>query len=170
LKVGFALGCSPLRLDGGKLRLAVPIVANTLQPRGMISLSRGLPTIRIVNVARGSILMLRSRVNWGMSAKFWHSAAQCFFGGIGLVFLAFVCFLLGLNLAAAGFAFLILIALLALIGGFIGSVVLSIVAVGCLNYFFTLPLFSFRVDYPQDMLALTAFLLTATVRKMAEEA
>ena len=160
------------------MRLAVPIVANTLQPRGMISLSRGLPTIRIVNVARGSILMLRSRVNWGMSAKFWHSAAQCFFGGIGLVFLAFVCFLLGLNLAAAGFVFLILIALLALIGGFIGSVVLSIVAVGCLNYFFTLPLFSFRVDYPQDVLALTAFLttsiivtgLTAKVRKMAEEA
>jgi K+-sensing histidine kinase KdpD len=73
---------------------------------------------------------------------------------------------------------LILIALLALIGGFIGSVVLSIVAVGCLNYFFTLPLFSFRVDYPQDVLALTAFLttsiivtgLTAKVRKMAEEA
>jgi len=35
-----------------KLRFAGPIVANPLHPGGMISLSRGLPTIRIVNVAR----------------------------------------------------------------------------------------------------------------------
>ena len=36
---------------------------------GIISLSRGLPTIRIVNVAKGGILMLRRRVIWGMSAQ-----------------------------------------------------------------------------------------------------
>jgi PAS domain-containing protein len=147
----------------------------------MIFLSRGLPTIRIVNVARGSVLMLRSRVNWGMSAKFWHSAAQYFFGGIGLVLVTYVCFRLGLNLTTVGFAYLILIALLALVGSFIGSVVLSIVAVGCLNYFFTLPLFSFRVDYPQDALAIVlatvAFLTTSLLvnfvisqRKRSEDA
>jgi hypothetical protein len=35
----------------------------------MISLSRGLPTIRIVNVGQGGILLLRRHVIWGMSVK-----------------------------------------------------------------------------------------------------
>lgn len=39
--------------------------------------------------------------------------------------------------------------------------VLSVIAVGCLNYFFTPPLFSFRVDDVQDGVALVAFLLTS---------
>ncbi len=63
-------------------------------------------------------------------------------------------------------------------GGFVGSVVLSIIAVGRLNYFFVEPLFSFRVDYPNDIFAIGGFLptsfivcgLTAKVRRDAEQA
>src|ERR1700688_2809243 len=88
---------------------------------------------------------------------------QCLAGGVGLVLLTFVCFRLGLNLATTGFAYLILIALLSLIGTFIGSVVLSIIAVGLLNYFFTQPLFSFQVEYPQDVVALAALLTTSVI-------
>jgi PAS domain S-box-containing protein len=110
--------------------------------------------------------------------KFWPSGAQCFFGGVGLALLTFICFRLKLTLATTGFAYLIVIALLALMGSFIGSIVLSIVAVGCLSYFFAPPLFSFRVDYPEDILAIAAFLttsllvcgLTARVRKTTEAA
>jgi len=67
-------------------------------------------------------------------SKPWRSAAQCLFGGIGLAAPTFVCFRLGLNLAAAGFAYLILIVVLALLVNFMGSVFLS-VAVVLLNYF-----------------------------------
>jgi len=105
-------------------------------------------------------------------------AGQCLCGGLGLVFLTFVCFRLGLNLATTGFAYLILVALVSLIGSFIGSLVLSIIAVGLLNYFFTEPLFSLRAEYPQDILALTVFLTTSVIvtglaaktRRVAEDA
>jgi len=110
-------------------------------------------------------------------SKAWRSAAQLLLGGIGLALLTFVCFRLGLNLATTSFSFLILIALLSLMGGLFGSVVLSIIAVGTLNFFFTQPLFSLRMEYPQDILALIAFLttsvivssLTAKLSKVAEE-
>jgi signal transduction histidine kinase len=110
-------------------------------------------------------------------SKFWHSAAQCFLGGIGLVLVTFVFFRLGASAATTGFAYLIIIVLLALMGSFIGSVVLSIVAVGCLDYFFTSPLFSFRVDSPEDVSAIVAFLTSSLLvngviakRKRTEDA
>jgi K+-sensing histidine kinase KdpD len=110
-------------------------------------------------------------------SKFWHSAGQCFLGGIGLVLVTFVFFRLGASAATTGFAYLIIIVLLALMGSFIGSVVLSIVAVGCLDYFFTSPLFSFRVDSPEDVSAIVAFLTSSLLvngviakRKRTEDA
>jgi len=120
--------------------------------------------------------MLQVKNDWRSQVR--HLAAQCLCGGLGLVFLTFVCFRLGLNLATTGFAYLILVALVSLIGSFFGSLVLSIIAVGLLNYFFTEPLFSLRVEYPQDILALIAFLTTSVIvtslaaktRKVAEDA
>src|SRR5580704_17836704 len=61
---------------------------------------------------------------------------QCFLGCVGLALVTVVFFKVGGNLAAAGFAYLIVIALLALMGSFIVSIVLSILAAGCLSYFF----------------------------------
>src|SRR5271166_4611239 len=114
--------------------------------------------------------------NW--PTKLWHSSRQYLLGGVSLALLTFVCFRLGLSLATTGFAYLILIALLSLRGSVIGSLAVAIAAVGCLNYFFTQPLFSFRVEYPQDIFALIAFSttaiivarLTAITRKASEEA
>jgi PAS domain S-box-containing protein len=96
-------------------------------------------------------------------SQVWRFTVQCFFGGIGLAVLTFVCFQLKLNLATTGFAFLMLIAVLSLMGSFIESFVVSIMAVGLLNYFFAQPLFSFRVEYPQDILAVMAFLTTSVI-------
>jgi PAS domain S-box-containing protein len=106
------------------------------------------------------------------------SATQCLFGSIGVVAATFVCRQLGLNLAAAGFACLILIALLAPIDSFVGLVVLSLVAFACLIYFFAPSLLQLEVKDPEDVLELAAFLtasiiiagLTAKVRRMAEAA
>jgi K+-sensing histidine kinase KdpD len=56
-----------------------------------------------------------------------------------ILFLALVtwaCFQLGLNLATTDFGFLIAIVLLSHFDGFVSSVFFSIIAVGCLDYFF----------------------------------
>jgi PAS domain S-box-containing protein len=109
---------------------------------------------------------------------FWGSAAQYLAGGIGLAFVTFVCFRFGLKLATTAFACLILIVLLSLRGSLTGSIVLSIIAVGLLNYFFAPALFSLPLAYPIDILAAAAFLtasvtvtsLTAKLRSSAEKA
>jgi PAS domain S-box-containing protein len=113
---------------------------------------------------------------WQLKAQ--RSAEQCLFGSIGLALLTLVCFRLELNFATTAFAYLISIAVLSLMGTLMGSFFLSVVTVGLLNYFFVQPLFSLRVEYPQDVLALIAFLttsviissLTAKARKEADDA
>ena len=81
----------------------------------------------------------------------------------GLALITFVCFRLGFGIARTGFAYLILIALVSLLGSFSASVVLSIVAAACLNYFFAPPLFEFRIDAPDDIVRIAAFLTTSLV-------
>jgi two-component system sensor kinase FixL len=91
------------------------------------------------------------------------SVAQGFFGGIALALVTMACFRLGLDLATAAFAYLIVIVLLSLMGSFYVSAVLSIIAVAALNYFFAPPIFNFRVDQPQDAVVVIAFLLTSLI-------
>ena len=89
-----------------------------------------------------------------------------------------MCFRLQLNLATAALLYLIVVVLLSLSGSFIASVVVSVIAVGCLAYFFAPPILSFRVDDPLNVVAIIAFLtvslvitrLVSRVRKLAEEA
>ena len=73
------------------------------------------------------------------SPKFWHTAARWFLSGIGLVLVTFICFRFGQDIHVAAFACLILVALMALWGDFIGSVVLGIAAAASLDYFFAPP-------------------------------
>jgi two-component system sensor histidine kinase KdpD len=80
---------------------------------------------------------------------------------IGLI--TFVCYRLQLNLTITGFLYLIAIVLQSLMGNFVSSAVVSVVAVLCLDFFFTLPLFSLEVTSPLDILALTSFLTTGLV-------
>jgi PAS domain S-box-containing protein len=89
--------------------------------------------------------------------------AQLLLGIAGLALITFVCFRLGFAVGGAGFVYVILVALLSLLGSFSASVVLSIVAAACLNYFFTEPLFEFRIDAPQDIESVAAFLTTSLV-------
>jgi C4-dicarboxylate-specific signal transduction histidine kinase len=102
---------------------------------------------------------------------------MCVGGAIGVVVLSVVLFILGFDLATAGFSLLTLIALLSLFARFYDSIFLSIVAVGCLTFLFAPPVFDFKIDDPDDVAAVVAFLTTtviitglaAKVRKTAEE-
>jgi PAS domain S-box-containing protein len=105
-------------------------------------------------------------------------AAQCAFAGIALALVTFVGFRLGADVDAAALSYLIVVLLLALMGSFIASVLLSLAAAACLDFFFAPPLFSFHVGSQDEVLAIAGFLtastvvnaLTAKVRKMAQEA
>jgi PAS domain S-box-containing protein len=90
-------------------------------------------------------------------------AAQFLLGSAGLALITFVCFWLGFGLARTGFAYVILIALVSLRGSVSVSVVLSIVAAACLNYFFAPPLFELRIDLPDDIERIGIFLTTSLV-------
>jgi len=57
----------------------------------------------------------------------------------------------------AGFIYLFPITLIAFRWGFIEASVASVLSVGCLDFFFTEPLFHFYMSDPQDWLALTSF-------------
>jgi PAS domain S-box-containing protein len=88
---------------------------------------------------------------------------QLLLGIAGLALITFVCFRLGVGVARTGFIFVILVALVSLLGSLSASVVLSVAAAACLNYFFTEPLFDFRIDLPEDIERIVAFLATSLV-------
>jgi PAS domain S-box-containing protein len=90
-------------------------------------------------------------------------AAQFLLGIAGVALITFVCFKIDFGVGRTSFAYVILIVLLSLLGSFGVSLVLSIVAVACLNYFFVPPLFEFRVDDPDDIVRMAAFLTTSLV-------
>ena len=91
------------------------------------------------------------------------AATQFLLGVAGLALITFVCFWFGLGLAGTGFAYVILIALVSLLGSFGASIVLSILGAACLNFFFTAPLFSLRIDLPEDIERIAVFLTTSLV-------
>jgi signal transduction histidine kinase len=94
---------------------------------------------------------------------FWRTAAECVAGLIALALITFVCFHARITVPTPTFLYLIVIVLLSLRGSFISSAVVSFAAVGCLDYFFVRPLFSFEVGDPIDLVAVIAFLTTSAV-------
>ena len=82
-------------------------------------------------------------------------------GTIALAFATWVCFQLGLNPATTAFVYLIVIVLLSLMDSFISSAIFCVIAVGCLNFFFMEPLYTFQVAEAQDLTTLVAFLITS---------
>jgi PAS domain S-box-containing protein len=85
---------------------------------------------------------------------------------LGLVSLATVTglyFWLDVPLVAAAFTYLFVLVLLSIVSSLSSLIVLSFVAVGCLSYFFAPPIYSFRVDSPQDIITISAFVITSFV-------
>ena len=114
----------------------------------------------VVSVVRG---VLGMEITHKRRRRLQAVAVQFLLGIAGLALITFVCFRLGLGLARTAFAYVILVALVSLLGSFSASVVLSIVAAACLNYFFAPPLFDLRIDVPEDIERIAAFLTTSLV-------
>src|SRR3984957_19596701 len=85
---------------------------------------------------------------------------------LGLVLLATVTglyFWLNVPLVSAAFTYLVVLVLLSLVSNFYSLIVLSFICVCCLSYFFSPPILSFRVDYPQDITTIAAFVITSFI-------
>ena len=72
----------------------------------------------------------------------------------------FVCLRLKADLATTAFIYLAVIVLLSLIGSYLASVVLILMAVAGLAYFFNPPIVSSMIDLPQDIALVIVFTLT----------
>jgi signal transduction histidine kinase len=110
--------------------------------------------------------------------KFWRSAAPCLFGALALIPVTLIFFRLQVGLATSALLYLMVVVLISLKGSFLSSTVLSVLAVGCLDYFFTTPLFTLGMNDPRSYVAMIVFVTTSlvitrlvsTVRKQSEEA
>jgi two-component system sensor histidine kinase KdpD len=91
------------------------------------------------------------------------TTALCALGMLGVALLTFLAFRLHLSFVTASFCYLLLLVLESLSGDFASSALVSFLAVGCLDYFFVSPLFSFQVESPLDTLGLVSFLITGLV-------
>lgn len=95
--------------------------------------------------------------------SFWRSSIRAIPGTLLVGLVTFVCFSLRVDLTVTAFLFLIVVVLQSLRGDFFSSVVVSIIADFCLNFFFIPPILSFRVSDSSDIWALITFLLTGLV-------
>jgi PAS domain S-box-containing protein len=108
-------------------------------------------------------------------ARFRHLGALWLFGAAALAVTTWVCFRLDLGFAATSFAFLLEVVLLSLLDSLISSLVFSIIAVICLDYFFVPPLYTLFILSSQDYWALATFVvasivITTLVRRLRQAA
>jgi C4-dicarboxylate-specific signal transduction histidine kinase len=107
----------------------------------------------------------------------WRTANQCLFGIAAVALVTFVCFRLQTGLTIVALLYLIIVVLLSVSGGFVPSILASVIAVLCLDYFFAKPIFSLQLTDPLEVVALIAFSTAASVtsyvmlqRKRVEDA
>jgi K+-sensing histidine kinase KdpD len=92
----------------------------------------------------------------------WRAAAALLTGCAGLALLTWIGVAFDFSHPATGaLHYMIVIVLVSMTGNIAAGIGLAIIASLCLNYFFTEPRFSFQVNAVEDMVALTAFALTA---------
>jgi len=92
-----------------------------------------------------------------------HEAGYLLLGLVSLATVTGLYFLLDVPLVAAAFTYLVVLVLLSLVSNLSSLIVLSFIGVCCLSYFFAPPIYSFRVDYPQDLITISAFVITSFV-------
>jgi two-component system, OmpR family, sensor histidine kinase KdpD len=119
------------------------------------------------SLATREIFLARPQKQAGLPASLnfsWGRSVQwCALGSLGVAVITWAGFQLGFNFAAASLCYLLLIVLESLTGDFAACCLVSLVALGSLDYFFTSPILSFRVGHPINILALFCFLATALV-------
>src|SRR5258708_7541600 len=97
------------------------------------------------------------------STALLHEAGYFLLGLVSLATVTALYFWLHVPLVAAAFTYLVVLVLLSLVSNFSSLIVLSCIGACCLNYFFAPPIYSFRVDYAQDLITISAFVITSFV-------
>jgi PAS domain S-box-containing protein len=92
-----------------------------------------------------------------------HEAGCLLLGLVSLATVTGLYFWLDVPLVAAAFTYLVVLVLLSLVSNLSSLIVLSFVGVCCLSYFFAPPIYSFRIDYPQDIITISAFVIASFV-------
>ncbi len=90
----------------------------------------------------------------------------------GLAVATYVCFQIGFDVSRTGFIYLFIITFISLFGTLAAAIILSLVAAALMNFFFTEPLFEFRIDALDDVIRIITFLvislvITAVVTKLS---
>src|SRR5450631_3836929 len=85
------------------------------------------------------------------------------FGSIAVALLTLVSYGGHIDFPSVIPLFMLLVVLQSLTGDFKSSAVISVLSAGCMDFFFTDPLFSWRIAHPLNALALVAFIVTALV-------
>jgi PAS domain S-box-containing protein len=93
----------------------------------------------------------------------WPLIAQSFLGTMAIALVTLVLSLLRPDAATAALLYLLAVVVISLRSGLLASVWVSVLAVACLDYFFTPPLSQLTIGEPLDIVALIAFLTAALV-------
>jgi PAS domain S-box-containing protein len=101
------------------------------------------------------------RTQRALKAKLASLAVLWLVGGVVLALLTWGCFRLSFSPATTSLVFMVAIVALSITDSILSSVVFSVAAVGCLDYFFIPPVYAFDVSDPQDVATLLAFLATS---------
>jgi two-component system, OmpR family, sensor histidine kinase KdpD len=100
---------------------------------------------------------------WPRLSDLKRSAVSALLGALVVAALTFVAYRSHLDFSIASLFYLMVVVLQSLFGDFLAAAAVSILAVLCLDYFFTQPLFSLRIASAADTAALISFLATALV-------
>jgi two-component system sensor histidine kinase KdpD len=100
---------------------------------------------------------------WTALPRWMRIPAQILIAVTALALLTYCEFALRVNLTTISFSYLLLVVAVALRFGFWQASQISLLAVVCLDYFFTQPLFEFDITDFRDWVALGAFEITALV-------
>jgi len=113
---------------------------------------------------RGLNLMVHGHIH-----RFWRTVAECLCGRIALILATLACFLFRLDLPMSTCLYLMVIVLVSVRSGYLSAAIISVIAAGCLDYFFLPPVFSLELSRPAEYVALATFLTTSLELKQAAD-
>src|SRR5450631_1404892 len=113
--------------------------------------------------ARAKMIVSEIREQQVRDSKRWSFVKRVSVGSIAVTLLTLLCYRTRIDFPSVIPLYTLLIVLQSLTGDFWSSAIISVLSAGCMDFFFTEPLFSWRIAHPLNALALLAFIVTALV-------